>query len=60
MCDEAILENRVTLESVPSCYKNQQVYDKAVDIYLHALKFLPDCYINKICGIKMSILMTVQ
>ena len=31
MCDKAILENDGTLESVPDCYKNQQMCDKAVD-----------------------------
>ena len=33
MCDKAILENGGTLESVPNCYKNQQMFDKAVAIY---------------------------
>ena len=31
MCDKAILENGETLKSVPDCYKNQQMSDKAVD-----------------------------
>ena len=44
MCDKAILENGGTLESVPDCYKNQQMYDKTVDNYPHALKVVPYCY----------------
>ena len=43
MCDKAILENGVTLESVPDDYKIQQMFNKAFDNYLHALKFVPDC-----------------
>ena len=31
MCSKAILENGGTLESVPCCFKNQQICDKAVD-----------------------------
>ena len=50
MCDRAILENGGMLESVPDCYKNQQICDKAVDNYPHALKFVPDCYVTqKMC-----------
>ena len=41
MSNEAILENGGTKESVPDCYKNQQIWDKAVDDYPHALKFVP-------------------
>ena len=41
MCDKAILENGGTLESVPSCYKNQKLSDKAVDNYPYILKFVP-------------------
>ena len=37
MCDKAILKNGRTLTSVPDCYKNQQMRDKAVDNYPHAL-----------------------
>ena len=33
MCDEAILENGRTLKSVPDCYKNQEILDKAVNTY---------------------------
>ena len=31
MYDIAILENGGTLQSVPDCYKNQQMCEKAVD-----------------------------
>ena len=37
MCDETILENGRTLKSVPDCYKNQEILDKTVDNYPHAL-----------------------
>ena len=42
MCDKGIQENGGILESVPHCYKNQQMCDKAVDNYLNALKFVVD------------------
>ena len=47
MCDKAILENDGTLESVPNYYKNQEMYHKAVDNYLHVLQFVPNCYIKQ-------------
>ena len=37
--DKAILENGRTLKSVPDCYKNQEMRNKAVDNYPHWLKF---------------------
>ena len=40
MWDEAILENDGTLKSVPGCYKNQQMCDKAVENYPYALEFI--------------------
>ena len=46
MFDKAILGNGGALESVPGCYKIQQICDKAVDNYPHALNFLPDCYMT--------------
>ena len=27
---------------IPDCYKNQKVWDKAIDNYSHALEFVPD------------------
>ena len=47
MCDKAILENDGTLESVPNYYKNQEMYHKAVDNYLHVLQCVPNCYITQ-------------
>ena len=44
MCDKAIIENGGTLKSVPDCYKNQEMSNKAVDNYPHALEFVPECY----------------
>ena len=43
MCDKGILENDGTLESIPDCYKNQQMCDKAVDNDPHAHEFVPEC-----------------
>ena len=61
MCEKAILENGGTLDSVPDCYKNQQMCDVAVANYPHALKFVPDCYmIHAKCVIKLSILVLLQ
>ena len=42
MCDKPVLQNGATLESVPDCYKYQQMYDKAVGSYLRELKFVSD------------------
>ena len=42
MCDKAVLQNGVTLESVTDRYKYQQMYDKAVASYLRELKFVSD------------------
>ena len=47
MCDKGILENGGTLESVPGCYKNQEMSNKAVDNYSHALKFVHNSYITQ-------------
>ena len=44
MCDKAILENVGTLKSVPDCYKNQEICNKVVGNYTHALEFVPSCY----------------
>ena len=50
MCDEAIIENVGTLNSVPDCYKNHETYNKTADNYPHALEFVPGCYkIQKMC-----------
>ena len=40
--DKVILQNGgITLKSVPDCYKNQEMSNKAADNYLHALEFVP-------------------
>ena len=40
----------IKCESVLDCYKNEQMCDKVIDKYPHALKYLADCYINqRIC-----------
>ena len=38
MCDKAILENGGTLKSAPDCYKIEEMCNKAVDNYSHALE----------------------
>ena len=61
MCDKAILENGSTLRSVPDCCKNQEICNKATDIYPHALEFVPECYeTHKMCVIKLSIIIFLQ
>ena len=50
MCDKAILENGGTLNSVPDCYKNQEMCNTIADNYPHALEFVSECYMtHKIC-----------
>ena len=60
MFHKAILENGETLESVPECYKNQQLCDKAVDNYPHALEFVPECRKTQKCVSKLLILILLQ
>ena len=36
MCDKAILEKAGTLQYFPDCYKNQEMCNKAVEIYPHS------------------------
>ena len=43
MCDKAILENGGTIKSVPDCYRNKKMCNKAVDNYPHVLEFVPEC-----------------
>ena len=50
MRDEVILENGGTLKSVPDCYKNQEVCNKAAVNYPRALEFVSECYkTQKMC-----------
>ena len=44
MCDKVILKTGGTLLFVLDCYKNRKMYNRAVDIYAHALECVPDCY----------------
>ena len=44
MCGKIILENGGTLKSVPDCYQNQEMFNKAVDNYPHAEEFVSKCY----------------
>ena len=52
MCGRVICKDPFMLEYCLDkyCYKNQQMCDKAVGNYPHALKFVPDCHITqKLC-----------
>ena len=60
MCVKAILENNGTLKSVPDYNKNQEMCNKAVDNYPHALEFVPECYKTKKFVIKLLILIFLQ
>ena len=47
MCNKAILGNGGALKSVPDCYKNQEMCNKAVD---NVLEFVCECFMTlKIC-----------
>ena len=46
MREKAILENSGTLMSVPDCYKNQEMCNKAIDNYPHALELVPKCFMT--------------
>ena len=59
-CVVNLLENGGTLKSVPDCYKNQKMCDKAVDNYPHALDFVPDCYVTQEICDKVAILIVLQ
>ena len=53
MCDEAILENGGTLNSIPDYYTIQEMCNKAVDNYPHALKFVPEFFKAQKCVIRL-------
>ena len=44
---KAILENGGILKSVPNCYKNQEMCNKIVNNYPHALRFVPECFMTQ-------------
>ena len=47
MCDELIVGNAGTINFVSDEDKNQEIFNKSVDNYAHALEFVPDCHKNK-------------
>ena len=42
MCDNVILENGGMVITVPNCYKNKKMCNKAFDNYARALEFVPN------------------
>ena len=40
-------KNDGTLKSAPDCYKNQEMCNKAVHDYPHALEFIPECFMTQ-------------
>ena len=44
MCDKTVLQNGGILKSVPDFYKNQEMCNKAINNYPHALELVPECY----------------
>ena len=46
MCNRAILKNGRMLGSVPNLYNTQEMWNKAVYNYAHALEFVPDWYMT--------------
>ena len=60
MFDKTILENNGILEFVRDCYKNQEMCNKPLDNYHHALKLVPNCYITQKIVIKLSILIILE
>ena len=40
MCDKVILENGETLMFIPDSYKDQNIFNKAVDYYAHASRVI--------------------
>ena len=43
MCDKVILENGGMLVFIPDCYKDQNMYNKAVDNYAHGFGSVTNC-----------------
>ena len=44
MFDKTVLQNGGILKSVPDFYKNQEMCNKAINNYPHALELVPECY----------------
>ena len=62
MCGETIVENGETLKSIPKCYKDKKMCNKAVDKYPHALEFefVPEWFLTQNMYYKAVILILVQ
>ena len=61
MSDKAIPGNGGTLKSVSDYYKNQEICNKAVNNYPHALEFVPECYkTQNMCDKELLILILLQ
>ena len=45
MCNSITSDDLFSIKCVPNCYKTQQMWDKAVDDCLAALKFVPDGFV---------------
>ena len=46
MCGKTVLENGRTLKFVPNNYKNQKLCNQAIDNYVDALEYVPNCFRN--------------
>ena len=44
---KTILKNAGTLKSVSDCYKNQEMCNKAVGNYPHAVEYVPECFMTQ-------------
>ena len=42
MCDKVTVKSVGTFKFVPDSYKNQKMYNKAVDDYAHTFEFVPN------------------
>ena len=60
ICYKAFLVNGGMLMFIPDCYRDQIMYNKAVDNYPHALKSVPDCYKTQKIVIRLSVLIFLQ
>ena len=60
MCGKGIQENSGRLESAPDCCENQQICDKVVNNFNHALKFVPNWYKTQNCVILNTYPSTIQ
>ena len=47
MCKYLVKKLPFVIRYVPDQCKDQQMCDKAIDNYPHALRFVPDCYMTQ-------------